>query len=114
MSFFFIPISSLDHLYQWECYKDGFILTFTHENKKNITIDRLEEIYQLSQCEAVGALHFMKTPSIHDIAINTYRSQETIRNHIKHIMQKMDVDSFAELVRTTEKLGIHPVKINSD
>ncbi|MCU7832899.1 MAG: LuxR C-terminal-related transcriptional regulator [gamma proteobacterium symbiont of Lucinoma myriamae] len=94
-----IPISSLENLYQWECYKDGFILTFTHENKKNTAIERLEEIYQLSRCEAVCALHFMKTPSIHDIAINTYRSQETIRNHIKHTMQKMDVHNQAELMK---------------
>ena len=94
-----IPISSLDHLYQWECYKDGFILTFTHENKKNDTIERLEEIYQLSKCEAVCALHFIKTPSINDIALKTYRSQETIRNHLKHTMQKMHVHSQAELMK---------------
>lgn len=94
-----IPIASLENLYQWECYKDGFILTFTHENSKNTTLDRLEEIYQLSKCEAVCALQFMKTPSIHNIAINTYRSQETIRNHIKHIMQKMDVHTQAELMK---------------
>lgn len=93
------PISSLENLYQWECYKDGFILTFTHDNKKNMTIDRLEEIYQLSRCEAVCALHFIKTPSIHAIAINTYRSEETIRNHIKHMMQKMDVHNQAELMK---------------
>ena len=94
-----IPISSLEHLYQWECYKDGFILTFTHENKKNTIIERLEEIYQLSRCEAVCALHFIKTPSIHDIASMTYRSRETIRNHIKHIMQKLDVHNQAELMK---------------
>ncbi|WP_221900266.1 hypothetical protein [Bathymodiolus platifrons methanotrophic gill symbiont] len=30
-----IPISSLENLYKWECYKDGFILTFTHDKEKN-------------------------------------------------------------------------------
>ena len=94
-----IPISSLKNLYQWECYKDGFILTFTHDQEKNPAIDRLTEIYHLSRCEAVCALHFMRTPSIPDIATNTYRSQETVRNHIKHTMQKMDVHSQAELMK---------------
>lgn len=94
-----IPISSLKNLYQWECYKDGFILTFTHNKEKNPAIDRLTEIYHLSRCEAVCALHFMKTPSIPVVATNTHRSQETVRNHIKHTMQKMDVHSQAELMK---------------
>ena len=94
-----IPISSLKNLYQWECYKDGFILTFTHDKEKNPAIVRLTEIYHLSRCEAVCALHFMKTPSISDVATNSHRSQETVRNHIKHTMQKMDVHSQAELMK---------------
>ena len=94
-----IPISSLKNLYQWECYKDGFILTFTHDKEKNPIINRLSEIYNLSRCEAICALHFMKTPSIPNIAKNTYRSQETVRNHIKHTMQKMDVHNQAELMK---------------
>lgn len=94
-----IPVSSLKNLYQWECYRDGFILTFTHDKEKNPAIDRLTEIYHLSRCEAVCALHFMKTPSISNVATNTHRSQETVRNHIKHTMQKMDVHSQAELMK---------------
>ena len=94
-----IPISSLENLYKWECYKDGFILTFTHDKNRNPTLNRLTEIYQLSRCEAVCALHFMKTPSIPDVATNTYRSQETVRNHIKHTMQKMGVHNQAELMK---------------
>lgn len=94
-----IPISSLQNLYQWECYKDGFILTFTKDKEKNPTIDRLVDIYHLSKCEAVCALHFIKTPSISDIAKRTFRSQETVRNHIKHTMQKMDVHNQAALMK---------------
>ncbi|WP_446811693.1 helix-turn-helix transcriptional regulator [Methylomonas sp. 2BW1-5-20] len=94
-----IPMSYLKNLYQWECYKDGFILTFTHEKEKNPAIKRLIEIYHLSRCEAICALHFVQTPSISDIASNTYRSQETVRNHIKHTMQKMDAHSQAELMK---------------
>ncbi|MGR9000321.1 MAG: helix-turn-helix transcriptional regulator [Gammaproteobacteria bacterium] len=94
-----IPISSLKNLYQWECFKDGFIITFTHDKEKNPVIDRLTAIYQLSSCEAVCALHFMRKPSISDIATNTYRSPETVRNHLKHTMQKMDVHNQAELMK---------------
>jgi DNA-binding CsgD family transcriptional regulator len=94
-----IPMSSLENLYQWECYKGGFILVFTHENKKNTIIGRLEDIFQLSRCEAICAHNFMNTPSIQDIAANTYRSEETIRNHIKRTMQKMDVHNQAELMK---------------
>ena len=101
-----IPISSLKNLYQWECFKDGFILTFTHDKEKNPAIDRLTDIYHLSRCEAVCALHFMKTPSIPDVATNTYRSQETVRNHIKHTMQKMDVHSQAELMKKLITLAV--------
>ncbi len=93
------PISFLQNLYKWECYKGGFILTFTHDKDKNPTIDRLLEIYDLTQCEAICALHFMKTPSISGVAKNTFRSQETVRNHIKHIMQKMNVHNQAELMK---------------
>ena len=94
-----IPISSLKNLYHWECYREGFILTFTHDKEKNPILDRLTEIYNLSRCEAVCALHFMKTASIPDVATNTYRSQETVRNHLKHTMQKMDVHTQAELMK---------------
>ena len=101
-----VPMSSLENLYQWECYKDGFILMFTHENKKNAIIDRLGEIFQLSRCEAICALNFMNTPSIQDIAASTYRSEETIRNHIKRTMQKMDVHNQAELMKKLITLAV--------
>ncbi len=94
-----ITINTLENLYQWEYYKDGFILAFTHDKAKNPSINRLTEIHQLSRCEAICALHFMKTPSISDVANNTFRSQDTVRNHIKHVMQKMDVHSQAELMK---------------
>jgi len=94
-----LPISMLENLYKWECYKDAYILTFTHNTEVNPTLNRLIEIYQLSRCEAVCALHFMKTPSIPDVATQTYRSLATVRNHIKHTMQKMDVHSQAELMK---------------
>lgn len=94
-----IPINRLKNLYQWECFKEGFIITFTHDSGKNPALDRLMDIYRLSRCEAICALHFMKTPAIADIASNTYRSQETVRNHIKHVMRKMNVHSQAELMK---------------
>ena len=94
-----IPIAYLKNLYQWESYKNGFVLAFTYDKEENPTLNRLSDIYHLSQCEAVCALNFMKTPSIRNIAANTYRSQETVRNHIKHTMQKMDVHNQAELMK---------------
>lgn len=94
-----LPTSSLKNLYPWECYKEDFILAFTHDKTHNPTLDRLMTLHHLSHCEAVCALHFMRTPSITDIASNTFRSQETVRNHLKHVMQKMDVHSQAELMK---------------
>lgn len=93
------PIASLNNLYQWECFKDGYILTFNYAKEKDPVIDRLSEIYHLSRCEAVCAVHFMQTPSIPEIAASSFRSQETVRNHLKHIMQKMDAHSQAELMK---------------
>ena len=94
-----IRMSSLENLYPWECHKDGFIVMVAHDNKQNAIINRLEDIFRLSRCEAVCALNFMNTPSIGNIATSTYRSKETIRNHIKRTMQKMDVHSQAELMK---------------
>lgn len=93
-----IPITSLKNLYQWECYKNGFIVTLI-QNTSNRMLERLIDLYELSQSEATCALNFMKTPSIQDVAMNTFRSQETIRNHIKRTMQKMDVHNQAELMK---------------
>ena len=101
-----VPMSSLENLYQWEGYKDGFILMFSHESEKNSIIGRLEDIFQLSKCEAVCAVNFMNTPSIQDIAASTYRSEETIRNHIKRTMQKMDVHNQAELMKKLITLAV--------
>lgn len=96
----FIPLRDLKNLYQWECYKDGFILAFSHEKDRNPMIDRLIAIHHLSKCEAICAVHFMNTPSIADIASSSFRSEATVRNHIKHAMQKMNVHSQAEFMKT--------------
>ena len=94
-----IPITHLKNLYQWECFKDSFVLTFTHDKANNPALERLRKLYQLSQCEATCAMHFMQTPSISEIADNLCRSQDTVRNHMKHIMHKMEVHSQAELMK---------------
>ncbi len=44
-------------------------------------------------------MDFILTPSIAEIAENNFRSEDTIRNHIKHIMQKMDVHNQAALMK---------------
>jgi regulatory LuxR family protein len=94
-----IPIAALTNLYQWECYKNGYILAFLFNIGHDPTMERLSEIYNLSKCEAVCALHFMKTPSVAGIAVATSRSQETVRNHLKRTMQKMDAHNQAELMK---------------
>jgi len=43
-----------------------------------------------------------------DIAAQFNMSESTVKTHRAHIMQKMQVDSFAELVRMIEKVGIYP------
>jgi len=101
-----IPINRLKNLYQWECFQEGFIIAFTHDGEKDPALARLMDIYRLSRCEAICALHFMKTPAIADIAASTYRSQETVRNHLKHVMRKMHVHSQAELMKTLISLAI--------
>ncbi len=94
-----IPVSCLDNLYDWECIKDGYILALTHYKETNVVLDRLINVHKLSKCEASYALDFIQTPSIAEIAENNYRSQDTIRNHIKHIMQKMEVHNQAALMK---------------
>ena len=44
------------------------------------------------------------------IAHELKMSESTVKTHRAHIMQKMAVDSLAELVRATEKVGICPPK----
>jgi len=43
-----------------------------------------------------------------DIAAQFNMSESTVKTHRAHIMQKMQVNSFAELVRMIEKVGIYP------
>lgn len=96
-----LPISAMTvkDLYPWECYSDDFIITFTHDKEKNPIIDRLTNFFRLSRSEAICALRFMQTPSVSGIATKTCRSTETIRNHLKHTMQKMNVHNQAELMK---------------
>jgi len=101
-----IPVSTLDNLYDWECFKEGFILTFTHDKTNNPIIERLTNIHNLSRCEALCALDFLQTPSIAEIAETSSRSEATIRNHIKHIMQKMEVHNQAALMKKLLTLAV--------
>jgi len=94
-----IPVSALDNLYGWECFNDSFIIAFTYNKKNNPVIKRLLDIHKLSKCEALCAIDFLQTPSIVEIAENTCRSQDTIRNHLKHIMHKMNVHNQAALMK---------------
>ncbi|BCG65488.1 MAG: hypothetical protein methR_P3327 [Methyloprofundus sp.] len=94
-----VPVTSLDNLYDWECFKEGFILVFTHDTQKNPMIERLINIHKLSRCEALCALDFMQTSSIVDIATNNCRSENTVRNHIKRVMHKMGVHNQAALMK---------------
>ncbi len=94
-----LPVKVLDNLYSWECFKDDFILTFASSKYRNSTVSRLMNVHKLSRSEALCALHFLNTPSIVDIAEKTCRSQNTVRNHIKRIMHKMDVHNQAALMK---------------
>ncbi len=47
------------------------------------------------------------------IANNLKMSENTVKTHRARIMRKMEVKSFAELVRVTEKAGIHITAGNS-
>lgn len=94
-----IPVGALDNLYAWEFDNDSVILTITNGTEKNATIARLMMLHQLTRCEALCALHFIETPSITDIAGNNRRSVETVRNHMKKIMHKLDVHNQAALMK---------------
>jgi DNA-binding CsgD family transcriptional regulator len=94
-----IPARALDNLYAWEFHKKGVVLAFTHGSENNPAEARLMALYHLTKGEAVCALHFIATPSIPDIAAASHRSTETVRNHIKSIMQKLDVHNQGALMK---------------
>ena len=94
-----IPTQALDNLYGWEFYKNGVVLTFTNSHENSPTLVRLMVLYNLTRCEALCALQFIATPSIPEIATDTHRSTETVRNHIKSIMQKLDVHNQGALMK---------------
>lgn len=94
-----IPARTLDNLYAWEFYKKGVVLTFTSDHENNPAQVRLMALYNLTHCEALCALQFIATPSIPGIAASTHRSTETIRHHIKSIMQKLDVHNQGALMK---------------
>ena len=47
------------------------------------------------------------------IAIELDITERTVKAHRKQVMEKMGVDSLAELVRSTEKAGVKPVNVDS-
>jgi DNA-binding CsgD family transcriptional regulator len=94
-----IPARALDNFYAWEFYQKGVVLTFTSGQEKNPTLIRLMALYNLTKSEASCALQFIATPSIPDIAAFNNRSPETVRNHLKSIMQKLDVHSQGALMK---------------
>jgi DNA-binding CsgD family transcriptional regulator len=94
-----IPARALDNFYAWEFYKKGIVLTFTSGHENNPTLIRLMALYNLTKSEASCALQFIATPSIPDIAAFHSRSPETVRNHLKSIMQKLDVHSQGALMK---------------
>ena len=94
-----IPARALDNLYGWEFYKKGVALTFTSNHENSPTLVRLMALYNLTKCEALCALQFIATPSILDIATDSHRSTETVRNHIKSIMKKLDVHNQGALMK---------------
>lgn len=94
-----IPARALDNLYAWEFYKQGVVLTFTRAHENDPTLVRLMALYSLTKGEALCALHYIATPSITDIAAGTHRSPETVRNHVKSIMQKLEVHNQGALMK---------------
>lgn len=94
-----IPVQALDNLYGWEFYKNGVVLTFTSSHENSPTLVRLMTLYNLTKSEALCALQFIATPSVPEIAAESHRSTETVRNHIKSIMQKLDVHNQGALMK---------------
>ncbi|MGZ5029842.1 MAG: helix-turn-helix transcriptional regulator [Methylobacter sp.] len=94
-----IPAHALDNLHGWEFYKNGVVLTFTSSHENSPTLVRLMTLYNLTKGEALCALQFIATPSIPEIATDSHRSTETVRNHIKSIMQKLDVHNQGALMK---------------
>ena len=94
-----IPARALDNLYAWEFYKKGVILAFANGHENSPALIRLMALYNLTKGEALCALQFIATPSIPDIAASSHRSTETVRNHIKSIMQKLDVHNQGALMK---------------
>ncbi|HEY8219423.1 MAG TPA: LuxR C-terminal-related transcriptional regulator, partial [Methylobacter sp.] len=87
------------NLYGWEFYKKGVVLTFSSNQENSPTLVRLMTLYNLTKCEAICALQFIATPSVPEIATDSYRSTETVRNHIKSIMKKLDVHNQGALMK---------------
>ena len=94
-----IPARALDNLYAWEFYKKGVILAFANGHENSPALIRLMALYNLTKGEALCAVQFIATPSIPDIAASSHRSTETVRNHIKSIMQKLDVHNQGALMK---------------
>jgi len=94
-----IPAHALDGLYGWEFYKNGVVLAFTCSYENSPTLVRLMALYNLTKSEALCALQFIATPSILEIATESHRSTETVRNHVKSIMQKLDVHNQGALMK---------------
>ena len=62
-------------------------------------MNQLVKLYNLTDAESVFLMNFVNTPDANKIAANTHRSVETVRKHLKAVMDKMDVHNQAELMK---------------
>jgi len=71
-----------------------------------------KKIQSLTQRESEVLIPVVSGVLNKEIAYRFNMSESTVKTHRAHIMQKMEVNSLAELVRATEKAGICPQKTN--
>lgn len=78
-------------------------------HEKQSKIDQIKQKFQKLTHREHEVLKYLIAGLLNkQVAYELNISERTVKAHRKHIMDKMDIKSMAELVRLTEKIGIEP------
>lgn len=101
-----LPSRMLTGLLPWERPVEGVLLALYGLERRRFVTSRFRSVYGLTPAETELVINFARKPDLNRLSQSMHRSRETLRNHLKRAMAKLDIHSQAELVRVVTALTL--------
>lgn len=101
-----LPSRLLNGLLPWERPVEGVLLALYGLERRRFVSGRFRSVYGLTPAETELVINFARKPDLNQLSVSMHRSRETLRNHLKRAMHKLDIHSQAELVRVVTALTL--------